>query len=221
MAIGLIIFDCDGVIADSEVLSARVLIDQLSRIGIDLTEQDVTRDFLGRSFPTVAQTIRDRFQRPLPEDFEAIYRARLLAEFERSLQPTPGFVPMLRALNRPFCVATSSSPLRVSRTLQLLGLSADFGNNVFTASQVRHGKPAPDLFLLAARRMGVAPARCLVVEDSMPGIQAGLSAGMQVLSYRGGAHLRDQPVPDLTIANFDKWDRFAQLLSDMDSGVCQ
>ena len=212
MAIGLIIFDCDGVIADSEVLSAEVLIDQLADIGIAITMDDVRRDFLGRSFPTVAATIRSRFDRPLPDGFEAAYRARLLDRFQTDLAQTPGFATMLRGLGLPVCVATSSSPPRVARTLQILGLTDDFGPHVFTASQVEHGKPAPDLFLFAARRMGRRPQDCLVIEDSLPGIQAGISAGMSVLSYRGGSHLRDLPQPDLTVDSFDNWADFPQLL---------
>lgn len=212
MGIGLIIFDCDGVIADSEVLSARVLIDQLAKIGIPITIEDVRRDFLGRSFPTVAATIRDRFARPLPDGFEAAYRARLLTRFQTDLAATPGFADMLRGLRLPFCVATSSSPPRVARTLQILGLADDFGAHVFTASQVEHGKPAPDLFLFAARQMGARPENCLVIEDSAPGIQAGMSAGMAVLSYRGGAHLRDLPRPRLPVDSFDNWAEFPQFL---------
>lgn len=109
----LVIFDCDGVIADSEVLSALVLIEQLAKIGIPVTFADVRRDFLGRSFPTVAQTIRDRFGTPLPDDFEARYRATLLARFEKDLVPTPGLRDLLDRIDLPICVATSSSPPRV------------------------------------------------------------------------------------------------------------
>ncbi|WP_252733821.1 HAD family hydrolase [Paracoccus marinaquae] len=215
---GLIIFDCDGVIADSEILSAEVLIDQLAALEIGLTAEDVRRDFLGRSFPTVAATIRERFGRPLPDDFEAAYRRRLLDRFEHDLRPTPGLAAMLDRLQWPACVATSSSPERVGRTLDLLDLARRFGPHVFTASQVARGKPAPDLFLFAAARMGVAPARTVVVEDSPPGIAAAEAAGMAVLHYRGGAHLKGTAAP-ASVRSFDNWAEFPQLLKDIQQGA--
>lgn len=208
----LIIFDCDGVIADSEILSAEVLIAQLAEMDIAITAEDVRRDFLGRSFPTVAATIRDRFARDLPVDFEASYRARLLERFGTGLRETPGFSEMLAGLGgRRICVATSSSPPRVARTLALLGLDGRFGAHVFTASQVARGKPAPDLFLYAAAQMGTPPARALVIEDSAPGLAAARAAGMAVLHYAGGAHLRGQAAP-AGVTSFDDWSRFPALL---------
>ncbi|WP_405401385.1 HAD family hydrolase [Paracoccus sp. Ld10] len=212
MRVDLIIFDCDGVIADSEVLSAQVLIDQLARLDIVVTPDDVRRDFLGRSFPTVAASIRDRFAVALPDDFEATYRARLLARFDADLRATPGFAAMLARIDVAVCIATSSSPPRVARTLAVLDLADRFGANVFTASQVARGKPAPDLFLFAAARMGVDPAHALVIEDSQPGLQAARAAGMRVLQYRGGAHLVDQPAAD---EGFDCWSQFPDLLAQM------
>lgn len=220
MTIGLIILDCDGVIADSEILSAAVLIDQLAALGITVTPEDVRRDFLGRSFPTVAETIRRRFGGPLPPTFEADYRARLLDRFDTELRPTPGILPMLDRLRLPVCVATSSSPQRVGRTLQVLGLSARFEGRVFTASQVARGKPAPDLFLYAAGRMGCSPARTLVVEDSAPGIAAARAAGMAVLHYTGGMHLRGLDLPsDPAVQRFDSWNDFPHLLSGLAQGA--
>lgn len=219
MVPGLVIFDCDGVLADSEILSASVLIDQLSALDIPMTAAEVRRDFLGRSFPTVARIIRDRFGLPLPEDFEASYRSRLLARYETELRPTPGLADMLDRLSVPSCVATSSSPPRVSRTLQLLGLTERFGPHVFTASQVSRGKPAPDLFLFAAERMGVAPGQTVVVEDSPPGLVAGLAAGMGVLHYRGGSHLRNVPPAMSGVPCFDNWADFPHLLELVEEGA--
>ncbi|MGP9804993.1 HAD family hydrolase [Paracoccus sp. NSM] len=215
MRFDLIIFDCDGVIADSEILSAEVLIDQLAELGITVTAEDVRRDFLGRSFPTVAAGIRARTGRALPADFEASYRARLLARFETDLRETPGFSDMLADLARPCCVATSSSPPRVARTLSVLGLTARFGTHVFTASEVARGKPAPDLFLHAAARMGAAPDRVLVIEDSPPGIEAARAAGMAVLHYGGGAHLAQIAAPT-GVQGFADWSRFDAILRAME-----
>ncbi|MBM3604757.1 MAG: HAD family hydrolase [Alphaproteobacteria bacterium] len=216
MQVDLIIFDCDGVIADSEILSAEVLIDQLAQVGIAVTLQDIRRDFLGRSFPTVVATIRQRFARNLPPEFEATYRARLLDRFETDLAPTPGIIDMLEALDRPVCVATSSSPPRVARTLQVLGLADRFGSHVFTASQVARGKPAPDLFLFAANQMNCPPARALVIEDSGPGLEAACAAGMPVLHYRGGIHLAGEP-PVPGADGFDDWAHFPEILSRIEN----
>ncbi|MCZ0961231.1 HAD family hydrolase [Paracoccus benzoatiresistens] len=221
MQVELIIFDCDGVIADSEVLSASVLIDQLAALGITVTPAHVRRHFLGRSFPTVAQRIREQFGQPLPDSFEADYRARLLDRFAMELRPTSGFMAMLDALQIPSCIATSSSPQRVGRTLEVLGLAGHFADRVFTASQVRHGKPAPDLFLLAAHRMGCAPADALVIEDSAPGVAAARAAGMRILHYAGGAHLRglEPMVLPEGVRSFDNWGDFSQLLLDLQQGA--
>ncbi len=188
MAAGLIIYDCDGVLIDSEVLSASVLIEEAARHGVLLTRGYVRDHFLGRSFPTVAQIIRDRFAVALPADFEAVYRARLLDRFATDLRPTPGIEALLARPSALRCVATSSSPPRVARSLAITGLDRHFGH-VFTASQVAHGKPAPDLCLFAAAQMGVAPADCLVIEDSRPGVAAAQAAGMEVLLFTGGSHM--------------------------------
>lgn len=219
MNVELVIFDCDGVIADSEVISARVLIEELAREGIAIDFDHVRRHFLGRSFPTVAGMIREERAQTLPADFEMRYRRRLLDRFATEMRPTEGVVAALGALRVASCVATSSSPERVARTLALLGLAERFGRNVFTASEVRHGKPAPDLFLHAARQMGAPPARTLVIEDSVPGLIAASAAGMTAWAYTGGEHLRGQ-VPDAPFAvrSFDNWADFPHLLERLCEG---
>lgn len=208
----LVIFDCDGVLVDSEPISAAVLIEELAALGLAITPDYVRDHCLGRSFPTVARAIRDRFALPLPEDFEQRYRRALLARFETELRPTPGITALLARLIPPRCVATSSSPPRVARTLEITGLAPLFAE-VFTASQVARGKPAPDLFLFAAERMGAAPGRTLVIEDSRPGVEAALAAGMRVLVFTGGGHLRGHP-PELPpgVRSFDNWGDFPQVL---------
>lgn len=212
-ATDLVIFDCDGVLVDSEPISSAVLIDELSRLGVSITGDYVRDHCLGRSFPTVAKTIRETFAAPLPEDFEQRYRSSLLARFETELRPTPGIAALLARLKARRCVATSSSPPRVARSLELTELGPFFGADVFTASQVARGKPAPDLFLFAAERMGARPDRTLVIEDSRPGVEAALAAGMMVLVYTGGGHLRGQP-PALPpgVGSFDNWRDFPQVL---------
>ncbi|PYE86168.1 HAD family hydrolase [Pseudoroseicyclus aestuarii] len=189
MAPDLLILDCDGVLIDSEVLSAQVLLALLAERGLTLDAEHVRRHFLGRSFPTVAAHIREAFGLDLPDSFEADYRARLLARFDAELRPMPYVLEVLPRLRVPWCVATSSSPQRTARALQVAGLDA-LHPRVFTASEVARGKPAPDLFEHAARVMGAAPAGCLVVEDSAPGLAAARAAGMAAVHFTGGAHLQ-------------------------------
>jgi len=190
MTASLFIFDCDGVLIDSEVISARQLIEELKGYGVDMDMAFVSRHFLGRSYPVVLKEVRERWGVQLPDRFEADYRARLLAAFERDLKVMPGVVETIRALSIPYCLATSSSPERMRKSLEITGLSALFQGRAFTASEVARGKPAPDLFLHAAHRMGADPATCIVLEDSLNGIRAGLAAGMRVWRFTGGSHLK-------------------------------
>lgn len=185
----LVIFDCDGVLIDSEIISAQMLIDELAQLGVRIDLTYVARHFLGRSYPTVMETIRRDFGLDLPPAFEEQYRTRLLAAFERDLKIMPQVASVLDRLALPFCVATSSSPRRAAFSLSLVGLGHLAGPRLFTASQVAQGKPAPDLFLHAARSCGVAPADCLVIEDSLTGIRAARAAGMEVWRFTGGSHL--------------------------------
>lgn len=205
----LFIFDCDGVLIDSEVISARQLIAELKGYGVDMDMAFVSRHFLGRSYPVVLQEVRDRWGVQLPDRFEADYRARLLAAFERDLTVMPGIRDTLRDLAIPYCLATSSSPERMRKSLEITGLSASFSGRAFTASEVARGKPAPDLFLHAAVRMGADPAACVVLEDSLNGVRAGLAAGMRVWRFTGGSHLKgldltppEDAIPEATFESF-------------------
>lgn len=205
----LIIFDCDGVLIDSEIISARMLVAELDRLGVRIDLPYVARHFLGRSYPTVMATIRREFGLDLPPDFEDRYRTRLLEAFQRDLTIMPGVAEVLTRLDLPFCVATSSSPRRAEMSLRLVGLWDLCGDRLFTASQVARGKPEPDLFLFAADRMGAAPGNCLVIEDSLTGIRAARAAGMAVWRFTGGSHMGpdtpEEPVdarPDLRFASF-------------------
>lgn len=185
----LVIFDCDGVLVDSEKISAAMLIAELGAMGITVDMPYVARHFLGRSYPVVMSQIRRDFGIDLPEGFEEAYRNRLLAAFSESLTAMPGVARVLSGLRLPWCVATSSSPRRVEASLRMTGLWDLARGRVFTASEVANGKPAPDLFLHAAARMGASPARSLVIEDSLTGIRAGRAAGMIVWRFTGGSHL--------------------------------
>lgn len=216
----LVIFDCDGVVVDSELISASMLIAALRPYGVDMSLDFVRDHFLGRSYPTVLAEVRAHWGADLPESFEAEYRERLLAAFDRDLKPMPGIEDVLRRMACPYCLATSSSPARVHRTLQATGLSRWFDGRVFTASQVSRGKPEPDLFLLAADRMEAVPARCLVIEDSLPGVSAGHAAGMQVWRFTGGGHLRGTDAQEPSVPpphrSFDSFARFFDLCPALD-----
>lgn len=212
----LLILDCDGVLIDSEVISAQMLVAELDRLGVSIDLAYVARHFLGRSYPTVMQTIRRDFGLDLSPEFEAHYRARLLDEFQQRLQIMPGVREMLDDLAIPCCVATSSSPRRVEMSLKLVGLWERLGPVTFTASLVPQGKPAPDLFLHVARAMAVDPAACLVVEDSLSGVRAGLAAGMTVWRFVGGSHMQPDPPdepqdarPHLRFASFHEFFQIA------------
>lgn len=217
--IELVIFDCDGVLIDSEIISATILVEQIRKLGVAIDFQYVQRHFLGRSFPKVVDLIRLRFGVELPTDFETTYRAELLKAFETDLSLMPGVLAVLDELAVDYCVATSSSPPRVRRSLELVSLFHRFQDRLFTASEVANGKPAPDLFLHAAARMRYEPHQCLVVEDSVPGIDAACAAGMQVVCFTGGSHLSgvDTPLPHRLagIAAFDHWDEFFDMMPQL------
>ncbi len=205
-AIALVIFDCDGVLIDSELLSTAVLVDLLSARGVAIDQRYVLEHFIGHPYPVVAGKIAALGGKPLPATFEAEYQAALLARFERELGPMPGIEAVLDALAVPFCAATSSAPPRVARSLAIAGLAHRFGERVYTVSMVARVKPAPDLFLLAASRMGVAPEACLVIEDSPLGVAAAKAAGMRVWLFGGGSHFaasyraEASPAPDRNFA---------------------
>lgn len=188
--IELVIFDCDGVLVDSEVLSASVLMQMMAEVGMPLTPEIFRNDFLGRSFASAAVRATQRFGRPMPEDFAATYRARLLATMAGNLKAMPGVEKVLEAMIVPFCLATGSSPPRLAVSMAESGLGNFFNGRSFTASMVKNGKPAPDLFLHVAAEMKVDPTGCLVIEDSEMGVSAALAANMQVWHFAGGGHIK-------------------------------
>jgi HAD superfamily hydrolase (TIGR01509 family) len=215
MTIELVIFDCDGVLIDSEIISAQMLVDELAQLGVQIDLAYVARHFLGRSYPTVMATIRKDFGLDLPPVFEDQYRSRLMAAFEEGLRIMPHVAWVLDNLALPYCVATSSSPMRAKRSLEMVGLGRLAGERLFTSTMVAQGKPAPDLFLLCADRFSVAPARCLVIEDSLNGVRAALAAGMPVWRFIGGAHLAgcalDEPENARPDRHFDSFAQFFEI----------
>ena len=224
MDTGLVIFDCDGVLVDSEVLAVRTLIEDLRRVGVDVDEAFVHDRFLGRSFPVVQQVVERQFGVVLPPAFEAETRARLVEVFGRDLRPMPGAAETVRQLGVPCCLATSSAPERLARSLEITGLAPLFAGRCFTAAEVARGKPEPDLFLLAADRMGVRPEHCLVIEDTEAGLIAARRAGMQVWRFTGGSHFRGGWHPEPPEArphrHFDSFARFFDGAPDLRRACC-
>jgi HAD superfamily hydrolase (TIGR01509 family) len=190
LSFDLVIFDCDGVLVDSEVISCRAHAATLTRHGYPITEDQVFDRFLGRSMRQATLEVEAELGRSLPDDFHTQVYAEIFRSFATSLQATPHIVATLAAITLPVCVASSGPPEKISASLNRVGLYDRFAPHIFSAVQVKHGKPAPDLFLFAAEQMKTSPARCLVIEDSVSGIAAALAAGMIVLGYHGGSHCR-------------------------------
>ena len=191
MAVDLIIFDCDGVLVDSEVISCRAHAETLTRHGYPITSEQVFERFLGRSMRQATREVEAELGRSLPDDFHAQVYAEIFRLFAISLEATPHIGEVLDQLAVPACVASSGPPEKISASLNRVGLYDRFAPHIFSAVQVPHGKPAPDLFLFAADQMQTRPARCLVIEDSVAGITAARAAGMTVLGFCGGSHCRD------------------------------
>ncbi len=206
--IDLVIFDCDGVLVDSEIIAARVASECFAELGIAITPPEMIARFAGVAGPKVTQILLGENGRNVDmAERTAVTEARgrrIVAALERDLQPIPGIAATLAALGTPKCVASSSKLERILKSLELTGLSAFFGDAVFSAQQVANGKPAPDLFLLAAERMGASPGRCLVVEDSPFGVMAGRAAGMQVVGFVGGSHCGPEQGTKLATAGADQ-----------------
>jgi HAD superfamily hydrolase (TIGR01509 family) len=208
----LVIFDCDGVLVDSEAISARVLVEVLATFDVVLTEQDVFDNFVGRNLADVTKSLQMSAEGDTLNKFKAVYQNALLESFSQELTAMTGIQKILSQLNVPYCVATSSSRERVKNSLIAAKLDSFFGSNVYTSSQVKVGKPAPDLFLFAASEMGFEPDDCLVIEDSLPGVQAAQAAAMAVWRFTGGSHFA-KTHPNLTatapgIPTFDRWEKF-------------
>jgi len=189
--VDLVIFDCDGVLVDSEVISCRAHAETLTRHGYPITEQQVFERFLGRSMRHATREVEAELGRSLPDDFHAQVYAEIFRSFATSLQATPHVGEVLEQLTVPACVASSGPPEKISASLNRVGLYDRFAPHIFSAVQVPNGKPAPDLFLFAAERMQTEPARCLLIEDSVAGITAAVAAGMTVFGFCGGSHCRE------------------------------
>ena len=188
--IGFVIFDCDGVLVDSEPLAMRVLLEGLAEVGYVIDEATAYERFLGRSLASMQAVLRDHLGFELSHDRLEKMRLQLFELYRRELAPIPGIAATLDRLKIPRCVASSSQMERLRLSLAVTGLLSRFVPHLFSATMVAQGKPAPDLFLHVAARMAVEPEACLVIEDSAAGIEAARQAGMRVFAFVGGSHAR-------------------------------
>jgi HAD superfamily hydrolase (TIGR01509 family) len=219
LSVDLIIFDCDGVLVDSEVISCRAHAETLTRHGYPITADQVLNRFLGVSDREARMAIEAELGRSLPEDFEAQMKEMALQRYPSELQPIPYLNDVMSEIGLPICVASSGTPEKIRHGLSCAGLYDRFAPNIFSATQVARGKPAPDLFLYAAEQMKAVPARCLVIEDSVPGIVAARAAGMTVLGFHGGSHCRPGYAGTLLAAGaavtFDDMRQLAELIGQI------
>ncbi|HKS56882.1 MAG TPA: HAD family hydrolase [Steroidobacteraceae bacterium] len=182
----LVIFDCDGVLVDSEPVANRMLGQMLRELGLDLTQEQIFEQFVGYSMAHVLRVIESLLGRAPPENFLRDLQARTFEAFRTELRAMPGIEATLDRLDElglPFCVASSGDHEKMRTTLGITGLWSRFAGRIFSVTQVARGKPAPDVYLFAARQLGAEPAACIVIEDTPPGVQAGVAAGMTVFGF--------------------------------------
>ena len=182
----LVIFDCDGVLVDSEPVANRTLGHMLRDLGLDLTQEQIFERFVGYSLPHCLRVIEGMLGHAAPENFLRDLQARTFAAFKTELRATPGIEQTLDALDAvglPYCVASSGDHEKMNTTLGITGLLPRFAGRIFSVTQVAHGKPAPDIYLFAAAQMNAVPSSCAVVEDTPPGVRAGVAAGMTVFGF--------------------------------------
>lgn len=207
--VDLVIFDCDGVLVDSERLAVRTEAAVLEELGWPLSEDEIVERYVGRSASYMQGDIERHLGRRI--DWDAEFEARYAAVFRAELEPVAGVADALDRIALPTCVASSGSVAKVRRSLGLTGLLERFDGRIFSAEEVARGKPAPDLFLHAARHMGAVPRRCAVVEDSVAGVEAGLAAGMAVFAFGGGVtHASRLGLPGAVV--FDDMGQLPRLL---------
>ncbi|HEU4669091.1 MAG TPA: HAD family phosphatase [Dyella sp.] len=184
--IDLVVFDCDGVLVDSERITARVFAGMLQELGMDVDTRALAERCIGRSTADTLALAAGELGRPLPKDFQARYGERSRAALAAEVTLMPGVRAMLDAIGLPCAIASNGLRAKMAITLRATGLLPRFDGRWFGIDDVARGKPSPDLYLLAARTFGARPAHCVVVEDSPTGIAAGRAAGMTVLGYAAG-----------------------------------
>lgn len=208
---GLIIFDCDGVLVDSERISTGALAGLLAEIGHEISDAESHRVFTGTWWPDTRRLIEERIGEALPVDFAERFRARQMEALAAGVDPVPGVVAVLDGLRRPTCVASNGPQAKMELTLGLAGLLERFRGRIFSAYDVERGKPEPDLFLHAAERMGADPERTVVIEDSVYGVLAARRAGMRPFAYCADSD--PTPLAEAGAVVFDAMDELPALLA--------
>ena len=199
MGVELVIFDCDGVLVDSEIVAVEIEAELLAAAGFAIGVDEIIDRFVGLSYPDMVRTITEEHGRPVPADLRERLAAATLAAFSERLRAVTGMAELLGELSQLRCVASSSDLARIELSLRVTGLDRWFDPGlVFSATMVERGKPAPDLFLHAAEEMGVEPPECLVLEDSPHGVEAARRAGMMAVGFVGGSHARPALASRLT-----------------------
>lgn len=194
MQLDAIIFDCDGTLVDSERLGNEILCEYIAEFGVTLSPDEAIEAFRGRRMTECVAELERRRRAPLPNSFVPELRRRTGKAFRERLQPIDGALELVRSLTVPFCVASSGPREKMEISLSVTGLLPLFEGRIFSSYEIGSWKPDPGLFLHAARSMGISPTRCAVVEDSLPGIDAGIAAGMTVFALMSAA-----PRPDVHI----------------------
>ncbi len=186
-----VIFDCDGTLVDSEPITVRVLIEYLQEFGLDLEFDTAHSLFVGRDMQSIATWIKDNHGTQLPDIFASEFRSRQAVALKESVLPVPGAAELLATIAKPMCVASNAPQEKIAINLSVTGLDQFFtAEQIFSAYDINHWKPRPELFLYAAEKLSVDPTNCVVIEDSVAGIEAGLAAGMQVIGYSKNADLQ-------------------------------
>jgi len=180
---GLVIFDCDGVLVDSELITNRVFGQMLNELGIAISLEDIFERFVGRSMPQCLEILAKLLGRPVPQHFVEEYQTRSATALKSELKAVPDIETVLAAMRVPYCVASSGTHEKMHTTLGITGLLPQFRGKMYSVTEVAQSKPFPDVFLHAARQQGVMPADCAVIEDTPTGVRAGVAAGMTVFGY--------------------------------------
>ena len=175
-----IIFDCDGTIVDSEPLTNKVVAEMAGELGIKMTEDEATKKFGGKTLDAVIYGMKELSEKDIPSDWLPRLIEKVSDSYKKNLVPMEGIEKLLDKIRIPVCVASNGEPRHVKGSLNLTGLNKYFKGNIFTASDVGIPKPAPDLFLYAAKKMGFKPKECIVIEDSVTGVTAAIQANIRV-----------------------------------------
>lgn len=183
-----IIFDCDGILVDSEPIAISTLVNMAIALGAPIDYEFGIREFQGNSMGGVMEIIQGLIKQPLPDNFEQKYRKTSFERFTKELQPIPNITEVIQQLSIPYCVASSGPPHKIQHTLKTVGLLPYFKDHIFSCYQLNRWKPDPAIYIHAAKTMGFHPTECLVVEDSLPGVEAGIASGATVYAYATNSH---------------------------------